>query len=144
MSALILLFIGLAVGFWLGKHSRSKEDKKPVVSRARNLTALERQRAKVKYETDADRIRELNLLTPNASKFWRMLKREFEPLEVVIKNGRFFIVDADKFPIAIFEYRDGIQDLRATDVEDGLLLFLYKNLPAASQLKEDANTVFKR
>ena len=140
MSQLIFLIIGLAVGFWFGKHSREPANKKPAPQRVR-LTALEKKRAKVGYATDADRIREINLLTPTSSKFWGMLKREFEPLEIVIKDKRFFVVDADKFPIAIFEYRDGMQDLRATDTEDGLPVFMYKNLPPSSQLREDANMV---
>lgn len=144
MSQLVFLIIGLAVGFWFGKHSREPENKKPVPSRVRQLTALERQKAKVGYATDADRIRELNLLTPTSSKFWSMLKREFDPLEIVIKNKRFFVVDADKFPIAIFEYRDGMQDLRAVDTEDGLPIFMYKNLPPSSQLRADKDELLRR
>lgn len=143
MSQLVFLVIGLALGFWVGKHSRTPENKKPVQQRVR-LTALERQRAKVMYETDADRIRELNLLSPNESKFMRMLQHEFTNAEIVVKRKRFFVVDMDKFPLGIFEYRDGLQTLRATDLDDGLPVFIYKNLPPSASIKEDAESILKR
>ncbi|XID75137.1 hypothetical protein ACF3NA_00775 [Alkanindiges sp. WGS2144] len=143
MSQLVFLVIGLAIGFWLGRNSKTPANKKPVPPRV-SLTALERHKAKVLYSSDADRIRELNLLSPNAGRFFAMLKREMQPFDVVIKDRRFFIVDADKFPLAIFEYRDGKQTLRATDTEDGLPVFLYKNLPPSRQLADDKEAIFKR
>lgn len=145
MSQLIFLIIGLAIGFWLGKNSKSaRQNKKPVPSRLRQLTAIQRQKAKVLYATDADRIRELNLLSPTEGKFLRLLQHEFINTDIVVKQKRFFVVDKDQFPLAIFEYRDGLQTLRATDVDDGLPVFLYKNLPPSSSIKEDAEFILIR
>lgn len=145
MSQLIFLIIGLAIGFWLGKNSKSvRQNKKPVPSRLRQLTAIERQKAKVLYATDADRIRELNLLSPTEGKFLRLLQHEFINTDIVVKQKRFFVVDKDQFPLAIFEYRDGLQTLRATDVDDGLPVFIYKNLPPSSSIKEDAEFILTR
>ena len=76
------------------------------------------------YENDADRIRELNLLSPNETKFMRILQREFLNEHVIVKNRRFYIADKDNYPIAIFEYRDGNKELKSNDLEDGIPLFL--------------------
>ncbi len=113
-------------------------------SRLRQLTAIERQKAKVLYTTDADRIKELNLLSPTEGKFLRILQHEFISADIVVKQKRFFVVDKDQFPLAIFEYRDGLQTLRATDVDDGLPVFIYKNLPPSSSIKEDAEFILAR
>ena len=145
MSQLIFLIIGLAIGFCLGKNSKSiRQTKKPVPAQLRPLTAIERQKAKVLYATDADRIRELNLLSPTEGKFLRILQHEFINADIVVKQKRFFVVNKDQFPLAIFEYRDGLQTLKATDVDDGLPVFLYKNLPPSSSIKEDAEFILTR
>jgi len=143
MSQLFFLFIGLAIGFWIGNKSPRLENKKPVQQR-RILTALERHKAKIGYESDADRIRELNLLSQNESKFLRILQHEFIDNEVVVKNKRFFIIDKDKYPLAIFEYRDGKEGLKVTDIEDGLPLFLYKRILSSNAVREDAVSIFNR
>ena len=93
------------------------------------------------YRTDADRIRELNLLTTNEGKFMRVLINEISGYEIIVKNRRFFLVDVDKFPVAIFEYRDGIQAFRTTDVEDGLPIFVYKGLISSEAVNEDAQRI---
>lgn len=120
------------------KKNTEREAIKPV---KRTYTYNQRQYLKVMYSSDADRIRELNLLSANDSVFLRLLKQEFSNKDVVIKNKRFFIVDGDKFPIAIFEYRDGTNGMRTMTVEDGLPLFLYKGILSSEKISEDAKLI---
>lgn len=56
------------------------------------------------------------------------------------RNG-FFIVDIDKYPMAIFEFREGHKQLRNSDVEDGLPLFLYKGLISSVAIQEDKKRI---
>ena len=56
----------------------------------------------------------------------RLLQHEFLEYQLIIKDRRFYIADQDSYPVAIFEYRDGTKELRVTDREDGLPLYLYK------------------
>ena len=93
------------------------------------------------YRSDADRIRELNLLSTNEGKFMRLLINEIVGYEIIVKNNRFFLVDTDKFPVAIFEYRDGKQAFRTNDVEDGLPIFIYKGLISSDAIKEDLQRI---
>ncbi|MFW1774305.1 hypothetical protein [Acinetobacter seifertii] len=141
MTAFIFLFIGLGIGFWFGRKTKPKNQEKEVKPIQRTYSYNQRQALKVMYATDADRIRELNLLSTNESIFLRLLKQEFLDKEIVVKQKRFFIVDSDKFPIAIFEYRDGFKPLHNSDVEDGLPIFLYKGLLSSDVIKEDAQRV---
>ena len=134
MSQIIFLIIGIAVGYLIGinkKKEMSEAKKRKII----NYT--ERQKAKIRYETDADRIRQLNLLSPNESKFMRMLQHEFTNEKVIVKDKRFYIADQDNYPIAIFEYRDGTKSIKSKDMEDGLPLFLYKALLSSQSIKED-------
>ncbi len=141
MGDLILILIIFGIGFWLGRVTAPKsKEEKPKLQR-RSFTYTDRQRQKVMYATDADRIRELNALTKNEGSFVRMLRQEFSPLEVVVKEKRFFIVDNDKYPIAIFEFREGHTPLRNSDVDDGLPLFLYKGLISSEAIKEDKQRI---
>ena len=141
MGDLIFILIIFALGFWIGRKTAPKQEHTPQKPRRRFLGYSERQRLKVMYETDADRIRELNALSKNESSFLRLLKQEFSTYEVVIKQKRFFIVDIDKHPIAIFEFRDGHKQLRNSDVEDGLPLFLYKGLISTTAIREDKKRI---
>ncbi|ELY6120786.1 hypothetical protein [Acinetobacter baumannii] len=141
MTAFIFLFIGLGIGFWFGRKTTPKNQEKEIKPTQRTYSYNQRQALKVMYATDADRIRELNLLSTNESIFLRLLKQEFLDKEIVVKQKRFFIVDSDKFPIAIFEYRDGFKPLHNSDVEDGLPVFLYKGLLSSDVIKEDAQRV---
>ena len=141
MGDLIFILIIFALGFWIGRKTAPKQEQTPQKPPRRFLGYSERQRMKVMYETDADRIRELNALSKNESSFLRLLKQEFSTYEVVIKQKRFFIVDIDKHPIAIFEFRDGHKQLRNSDVEDGLPLFLYKGLISTTAIREDKKRI---
>ena len=105
------------------------------------LNYNERQRAKLNHQSDADRIRELNLLSPNESKFMRLLQHQFTENKIIIKDRRFYIADQDNYPIAIFEYRDGTKQLRVKDKEDGLPVFLYKAILSSKALAEDKTSL---
>ncbi|HEO1791339.1 TPA: hypothetical protein VAM27_000188 [Acinetobacter baumannii] len=141
MTAIIFLFIGLGIGFWFGRKTALKPQEREVKKTVRTYSYTQRQVLKVMYASDADRIRELNLLFANDSIFLRLLKQEFLDKEIVVKQKRFFIVDSDKYPVAIFEYRDGFKPLRNSDVEDGLPVFLYKGLLSSDAIKEDAQQI---
>ncbi|MEB3767728.1 hypothetical protein [Acinetobacter sp. MD2] len=142
MSKIFLLLMGIFIGFLMGRSSvkqvKEQEPKKPT---RRAFTYSQRQYLKVMYASDADRIRELNLLSANDSIFLRLLKQEFSNKDVVVKDKRFFIVDGEKFPIAIFEYRDGVQGMRTMTIEDGLPLFLYKGILSSEKIREDAKLI---
>lgn len=141
MTAFIFLFIGLGIGFWFGRKTAPKPQEREVKKTVQTYSYTQRQVLKVMYASDADRIRELNLLSANDSIFLRLLKQEFLDKEIVVKQKRFFIVDSDKYPVAIFEYRDGFKPLRNSDVEDGLPVFLYKGLLSSDAIKEDAQRI---
>lgn len=109
-----------------------------------SLSYQERQKQKVSYKSDADRIREINLLSPNESKFMRLLLNNFHENKVIVKNHRFFIVDMDNMPIAIFEYKDGKLQTKIQDSEDGLLLFFYKGILSSKQIQADKTLINSR
>lgn len=134
MSQLIFLIIGIALGYFIGINKKKEATK---TKKRKTINYTERQKAKIHYETDADRIRQLNLLSPNESKFMRMLQHEFTNEKVIVKDKRFYIADQDNYPIAIFEYRDGTKPIKNRDIEDGLPLFLYKALLSSQSIKED-------
>lgn len=69
MTAFIFLFIGLGIGFWFGRKTKPKNQEKKVKPIQRTYSYNQRQALKVMYATDADRIRELNLLSTNESIF---------------------------------------------------------------------------
>ena len=134
MSHIIFLIIGIAIGYFIGINKKKEE---PKVKRKRVISYSERQLAKIKYETDSDRIRQLNLLSPNESKFMRLLQREFEKQKVIVKDRRFYIADQDNYPIAIFEYRDGTKQIKSKDIEDGLPIFIYKSIISKEEIRKD-------
>jgi hypothetical protein len=138
MSQLVFLILGIAIGYFIGINKK-KETIKTKPRKVINYT--ERQKAKINYETDADRIRQLNLLSPNESKFMRLLQHEFTTQRVVVKDKRFYIADQDNYPIAIFEYRDGTKQIKSTDREDGLPIFIYKSIISTEQIKKDKKKV---
>ncbi|WEH92992.1 hypothetical protein PYR77_06995 [Acinetobacter soli] len=142
MSGLFLFLLGGFIGFLIGRNSvkktTDKEIRKPI---KRTYTYNQRQFLKVMYESDAERIRELNLLSSSESVFLRLLKLEFGDNKVIVKSKRFFIIDDDKFPIAIFEYRDGVKQLHNIDKEDGLTVFLYKGILSSEKIREDARRI---
>ena len=141
--AIFCLIFGFIAGY-LYRNSKSEplQEKQPI-QRTKNvyLSYNERQRAKLNHQSDADRIRELNLLSPNESKFMRLLQHQFTEYKLIIKDRRFYIADQDNYPIAIFEYRDGTKQLKVKDKEDGLPVFLYKAILSSDALAEDKSSL---
>lgn len=113
--AIFCLILGFIIGY-LFRDSRNETNAPNTNARpnTRNvyLSYNERQRAKLQHYSDADRIRELNLLSPNESKFMRLLQHQFQHELLIIKDRRFYIADQDRYPIAFFEYRDGSKELK--------------------------------
>ena len=135
--ALFCLIFGFTVGY-LWRDSRPEKIKKEEKPKDRNILSYnERQRAKIRHQNDAERIRELNLLSTNESKFMRLLQHQFTEYKLIIKDRRFYIADQDYYPIAIFEYRDGTKELKLQDKEDGIPVFLYKAILSSEALEED-------
>lgn len=131
------LILGFIVGY-LWRDSRAEKTQAPTQkARTVYLSYNERQREKIRYQNDADRIRQLNLLSPNESKFMRLLQHQFENHKLIVKDRRFYIADQDSYPIAIFEYRDGTKELRVKDAEDGIPVFLYKAILSSEAIAED-------
>ena len=139
--AIFCLIIGFIIGY-LWRDSRLEKEK-AAVQRTRNvyLSYNERQREKIRYYNDADRIRQLNLLSPNESKFMRLLQHQFEDQRIIVKDRRFYIADQDNYPIAIFEYRDGSKELKVKDAEDGIPVFLYKAILSSDAIAEDKQSL---
>ena len=134
MSQLIFLIIGIAIGYFIAIN---KKTGKKEIKQKRTMTYTERMKEKVSYENDADRIRQLNLPSPNESKFMRILQHEFTDQKIIVKDKRFYIADQDNHPIAIFEYRDGSREIRTKDKEDGIPLFMYKAILSAQRISKD-------
>ena len=137
--AIFCLIFGFTVGYLWRDSRPEKRQKEAPKTKARNiyLSYNERQRAKIRHQSDAERIRELNLLSTNESKFMRLLQHQFTEYKIIIKDNRFYIADQDYYPIAIFEYRDGTKELRLQDKEDGIPVFLYKAILSSEALEED-------
>ena len=74
---LFCLILGFIVGY-LWRDSRAEKTQAPT-QKTKNvyLSYNERQREKIRYQNDADRIRQLNLLSPNESRFMRLLQHQF-------------------------------------------------------------------
>lgn len=138
---IICIIVGFVFGY-LWRDSRP-ENEKPKTQKTRNvyLSYNERQREKIRYYNDADRIRQLNLLSPNESKFMRLLQHQFLEHKLIVKDRRFYIADQDNYPIAIFEYRDGTKELKVKDTEDGLPVFLYKAILSSEEIVKDKKSI---
>ncbi|MFP6820367.1 hypothetical protein [Acinetobacter sp.] len=141
--AIFCLIFGFILGYLYRNFKTTKLEEKEINQRTKHiyLSYNERQRAKLNHQSDADRIRELNLLSPNESKFMRLLQHQFTEHKLIIKDRRFYIADQDNYPIAIFEYRDGTKKLRVIDKEDGLPVFLYKAILSSEALTEDKHSL---
>jgi len=139
MIGIICLILGFIIGYIYRDSRSKKKEEKSIKSKTRNvyLSYNERQRAKIRYLNDVDRIRELNLLSHNESKFMRLLQHQFLEHKLIVKDRRFYIADQDNYPIAIFEYRDGTKELKVKDIEDGLPVFLYKAILSSDAIAED-------
>ena len=136
---IVCLIFGFIVGFLYRDSRPEKSTEKQKSQRVKKvyLNYNERQRAKIQYLNDADRIRQLNLLSPNESRFMRLIQHQFLEHKLIVKDRRFYIADEDNYPVAIFEYRDGTKELKVTDTEDGLPVFLYKAILSSEAIAED-------
>ena len=143
MIGIICLILGFIIGYIYRDSRSKKKEEKSIKSKTRNvyLSYNERQRAKIRYLNDVDRIRELNLLSHNESKFMRLLQHQFLEHKLIVKDRRFYIADQDNYPIAIFEYRDGTKELRVEDKEDGLPVFLYKAIISSEAIAKDKDSI---
>lgn len=139
MLAIFCLIVGFVIGY-LWRDSRKENTKKkstPIKNRQIYLNYNERQRAKLIHQNEAERIRQLNLLSTNECKFMRLLQHEFTEFKLIIKDRRFYIADQDYYPLCIFEYRDGTKKLRVEDKEDGIPIFLYKGILSSEAITQD-------
>lgn len=141
--SILCLIFGFTIGY-LWRDSRREESKK-VHTKTRHvyLSYKERQIEKIRHQSDAERIRELNLLSTNESKFMRLLQHQFTDYKLIIKDKRFYIADQDNYPIGIFEYRDGTKELRVKDNEDGIPVFLYKAILSNEAIENDKQEIIK-
>lgn len=141
MLAFICLIVGIVIGYFLGgsKPSRNSPSTPPKTIRRFQAPTTLQQKIYLKsyHQTDSDRIRELNLLSTNQSVFLRLLKQTFSQNEIAIKQNRFIVLDRDKMPFMIFEYRDGTQPMKVIDKEDGIPLHLYKGLISSEEIQHD-------
>ena len=134
---IILLLFAFALGYWVRSLKQEKTSTQTHKTRNASMTYQDRLKFKAQHQTDSDRIRELNKLNTNESVFLRLLKQTFTDYDIAIKQKRFFILNRDALPCAIFEYRDGTVAMKLVDQEDGLPLYLYKGLLSSDQLKQD-------
>lgn len=141
--SILCLIFGFTIGY-LWRDSRREESKK-AQTKTRNvyLSYNERQMEKIRHQSDAERIRELNLLSTNESKFMRLLQHQFTDYKLIIKDKRFYIADQDNYPIGIFEYRDGTKELRVKDNEDGIPVFLYKAILSSEAIANDKQEIIR-
>ncbi|MHA3115118.1 hypothetical protein E0H86_06655 [Acinetobacter sp. ANC 4635] len=141
----MLILICLILGFCLGYYIRGQKQSAPPQSALQNQppqrSHVQRLYSKSQHRSDSDRIRDLNQLSTHQAAFLRLLKQTFFNYEVSIKQQRFFILDQDKMPLAIFEYRDGTQSFKATDQEDGIPIYIYKALISSEALQQDLQAV---
>lgn len=143
MTVILICFIFL-MGFiagWLFRESYIPRSEKTDSNGNRKLNYHERQIDKVLYKNDLERIRELNLLTHNQSKFMRILQHQFTQHNIIVKDQRFYITDKDHYPFAIFEYQDGTGQLMLKGKEDGLNLFLYKAILSSEAIAKDKRVI---
>ena len=91
--AIFCLIFGFTVGYLWRDSRPEKRQKEAPKTKARNiyLSYNERQRAKIRHQSDAERIRELNLLSTNESKFRRLLQHQFTEYKIIIKDKRFYM-----------------------------------------------------
>lgn len=131
----------LVMGFALGYAFKAKCMPHPEANPNKKVSLPQsyqrKLQLKAQHTSDSDRIRELNVLSTNQSVFLRLLKQTFSDHDISIKHHRFIVLDRDRLPCAIFEYRDGVQPMKLIDQEDGLPLFLYKGLLSSDELKSD-------
>lgn len=140
LAICIAFFLGFIAG-WLFRGSYTPLRIKEGEGTPEVVNYKSKNTAKVLYENDVERIRELNHLSANESKFMRILQHQFTNQNLVVKDKRFYITDKDSYPVAVFEYHEGQQKLRMIGNEDGVRVFFYKAILSSEAIAEDRKIV---
>lgn len=143
MLLIIVFILGVCLGYYIRGQKQNSSSEKTSHRDTPSLNHTQRLYSKSQHYSDSDRIRDLNQLSTHQAAFLRLLKQTFFNYEVSIKNQRFFILDQDKMPIAIFEYRDGNQSFKAVDHEDGIPVHIYKALISSDALQQDLDAILQ-
>lgn len=143
MFSFCIFVLGLTIGYFIGRQPVKTAQPKHAQQTPHTTSFQHKLRIKSLHQSDSDRIRELNLLSHNQGMFLRILKQTFLDYEIAIKQQRFIVLDHDKMPCAIFEYRDGTQAMKLIDQEDGLPLHLYKGMISKEALEHDYLNISK-
>lgn len=138
---IVLAIICVLFGYLIGRLHGSFKQPATIEENSEQTNYKTRQINKIRYVSDSDRIKELNALSAIESNLYRLIKNGFPDFEVTIKSKRFFVVDADGYPIAIFEYHAGRQKFKAVSEEDGVPIFIYKAQFNSTDIKEAATQV---
>ncbi|KJV38792.1 hypothetical protein [Acinetobacter brisouii] len=144
MLILICFIIGFCLGYYIRGQKQSAPQRPAIQNQAPQRSHAQRLYSKSQHHSDSDRIRDLNQLSTHQAAFLRLLKQTFFNYEVSIKQQRFFILDQDKMPLAIFEYRDGTQSFKAMDYEDGIPVYIYKALISSEALQQDLEMLLQQ
>lgn len=144
MLILICFIIGFCLGYYIRGQKQSAPQRPAIQNQAPQRSHAQRLYSKSQHYSDSDRIRDLNQLSTHQAAFLRLLKQTFFNYEVSIKQQRFFILDQDKMPLAIFEYRDGTQSFKAMDYEDGIPVYTYKALISSEALQQDLEMLLQQ
>ena len=144
MLILICFIIGFCLGYYIRGQKKSAPQRLAIQNQAPQRSHAQRLYSKSQHHSDSDRIRDLNQLSTHQAAFLRLLKQTFFNYEVSIKQQRFFILDQDKMPLAIFEYRDGTQSFKAMDYEDGIPVYTYKALISSEALQQDLEMLLQQ
>lgn len=143
MWIIIFFILGVCLGYYIRDQKQNTSSEKMLYRNKPVWSHSQRLYSKGQHSSDSDRIRDLNQLSTHQAAFFRLLKQIFFTYEVSIKNQRFFILDQDNMPIAIFEYRDGTQSFKAVDREDGIPVHIYKALISSDALQQDFEAIFQ-
>lgn len=144
MLILICFIIGFCLGYYIRGQKQSAPQRPAIQNQAPQHSHVQHLYSKSQHYSDSDRIRDLNQLSTHQAAFLRLLKQTFFNYEVSIKQQRFFILDQDKMPLAIFEYRDGTQSFKAMDYEDGIPVYIYKALISSEALQQDLEMLLQQ
>lgn len=144
MLILICFIIGFCLGYYIRGQKQPVPQRPAIQNQAPQRSHVQRLYSKSQHYSDSDRIRDLNQLSTHQAAFLRLLKQTFFNYEVSIKQQRFFILDQDKIPLAIFEYRDGTQSFKAMDYEDGIPVYTYKALISSEALQQDLEMLLQQ
>lgn len=144
MLILICFIIGFCLGYYIRGQKQSAPQRPAIQNQAPQRSHVQRLYSKSQHHSDSDSIRDLNQLSTHQAAFLRLLKQTFFNYEVSIKQQHFFILDQDKMPLAIFEYRDGTQSFKAMDYEDGIPVYTYKALISSEALQKDLEMLLQQ